>query len=167
MNIFDAPKDSIRTNSGLYINIFEPTPEMICIEDIAHALASVPRFGGHMNRHYSVAQHSTIGTMFTNDEEDAKTFLLHDATEAYMMDIPTPIKNKLPDYKFYEDKLMEAIATKFGVSYPFNAKIKEIDNKMLILEWDNLVMQDNLSFICFDQKAAKKNFLSKFNELFK
>ena len=47
--------DCIRTFTGLYMNVFEPTPEMICIEDIAHGLSNMPRFGGHLPEFYSVA----------------------------------------------------------------------------------------------------------------
>ena len=46
----------IRTFTGLYMNVFNPKPDMICIEDIAHALSQQPRFGGHLPRMYSVAQ---------------------------------------------------------------------------------------------------------------
>ena len=42
------PKDCIRTNSGLYSNVFETTEEMLCIEDIAHALSHQCRFAGHL-----------------------------------------------------------------------------------------------------------------------
>ncbi|MFC4230551.1 hypothetical protein ACFOW1_01525 [Parasediminibacterium paludis] len=48
----------IRTYTGLYMNVFDPTPEMICIEDIAHALSHQCRFSGHTKQFYSVAQHS-------------------------------------------------------------------------------------------------------------
>jgi hypothetical protein len=166
MDIFDAPADCIRTNSGLYMNVFEPTLEMICIEDIAHALASIPRFGGHLNRHYSVAQHSTIGTMLASNKEEAKMFLIHDAAEAYMMDIPTPIKARLPDYKAYEDNLMRVITEKFDIPYPFSSENKIIDKKMLVLEWANLVVDDNEDFLCYDQKVAKMKYLEKYHELF-
>lgn len=51
-------KDCIRTVSGIYVNVFEPKPEMFVIEDIAHALSFMPRFAGHLRWPYSVAQHS-------------------------------------------------------------------------------------------------------------
>jgi hypothetical protein len=82
MNIFDAPENCIRTNSGLYINVFEPTPDMISIEDIAHALSFMPRFGGHLDKFYSVAQHSVYCSFMVESIEDKKAALLHDASEA-------------------------------------------------------------------------------------
>lgn len=167
MNIFDAPKDCIRTNSGLYINVFEPTTEMICIEDIAHALSSLPRFGGHMNKHYSVAQHSVMCYERAIGIEDKKAALMHDASEAYMLDIPTPIKAKLPDYKKYEANLMSFIASKYGFVFPLTESVHAIDREMLLLEWENLVVNQNESFDCWSHAYAKERFLNAFNELFK
>jgi 5'-deoxynucleotidase YfbR-like HD superfamily hydrolase len=166
MNIFDAPKDSIRTNSGLYMNVFEPTLEMIQIEDIAHALASLPRFGGHLNKPYSVAQHSVLCAMRATSLEDSRAALLHDGSEAYMLDIPTPIKAKLPDYKKYEGNLMAKIAEKFQFEFPLSDNVHAIDREMLLHEWDNLVVNENDEFECWDHARAKKEFLQMYHELF-
>lgn len=111
--------DCIRTFTGIYVNVFEPTEEMICIEDIAHALSNQCRFGGHLPVFYSVAQHSII--MSDKMHESHKlAALLHDASEAYLLDIPRPIKKGLSNYKEIEDKLMTAIAAKFGFEYPLH-----------------------------------------------
>ena len=166
MNIFNAPKDCIRTNSGLYINVFEPTSEMICVEDIAHALASIPRFGGHLNKRYSVAQHSVKCCEMAVSLEDKKASLMHDASEAYMLDIPTPIKSKLPDYKMYEANLMVFIAKEFGFQYPLSEEIHAIDREMLLYEWENLVVNENEGFECWDHATAKAKFIEQFNLLF-
>ena len=42
-------KDCIRTFTGIYMNVFNPTSEMICIEDIAHSLSLQCRFAGHLS----------------------------------------------------------------------------------------------------------------------
>ena len=113
----DAPKCCIRTNSGPYINVFEPTLDMLCIEDITHAEAAIPRFAGHLNKHYSVGQHSIMAAQLVSSK-NRKAALLHDATEAYMLDMPTPIKNQLPDYKIAEDRLMRVIAeSMYSISF--------------------------------------------------
>lgn len=164
MKLENATIDCIRTNSGLLMNVFEPTPEMICIEDIAHALGRMPRFGGHLNVHYSVAQHSVMCSKLASKEEKLAA-LLHDASEAYMLDMPTPIKNRLPDYKKYEDNLMLVIAKKFGFNYPLTDTLKTIDRDMLILEWDSLVENENKIFKTFSAKKAKKEFLKTFYKL--
>jgi 5'-deoxynucleotidase YfbR-like HD superfamily hydrolase len=167
MDIFDAPKNCIRTNSGLYINVFEPKSEMINIEDIAHALASLPRFGGHLNKHYSVAQHCVRCCEMAEGFEDKKAALLHDASEAYMLDIPTPIKSMLPDYKKYEGNLMMFIANHFDFEYPLNEKVHTIDRDMLVYEWENLVVNESEEFECWDHATAKSRFIDEFNNLFK
>lgn len=166
MNIFDAPKGSIRTNSGIFITVFDPKPEMITIEDIAHALASVPRFGGHLNRPYSVAQHSVMCMMRVKSLEDKKAALMHDASEAYMGDIPTPIKAMLPEYKKAENNLMQIIADKFGFEFPLSKEVKAVDEEMLHIEWKNLVMEDNRFFECWDHQTAKETFLKAYELLF-
>lgn len=166
MNIFDSPKDTIRTNSGLFVNIFEPEMDMICIEDIAHALASMPRFGGHLNRHYSVAQHS-VNCAARVSEENKKAALMHDASEAYMLDMPTPIKSRLPDYKLYENNLMLLIGAKYGFDYPLNEEVKKADADMLHIEWENMVLVDNEDFVCMSHAEAKQAFLDAFKEIFK
>jgi hypothetical protein len=166
MDIFDAPKNSIRTNSGIYINVFEPKPEMINIEDIAHALASLPRFGGHLNKHYSVAQHCVRCCEMAETLEDKKAALLHDASEAYMLDIPTPIKAMLPDYKKYENNLMIFIANHFKFEYPLNENVHNIDRHMLLYEWENLVVNESDSFECWSHSKAKEKFIELFNDLY-
>lgn len=166
MNIHESPRGCIRTNSGLFINVFEPTKDVIAIEDIAHALASVPRFGGHLNRHYSVAQHSVMCVMRVTSLEDKKAALMHDASEAYLGDIPTPIKARLPEYKVCEHNLMLMIADKFGFAYPLNEVVKEVDAVMLEIEWENLVLNDSKDFECWDHAKAKKTFLEMFDKLF-
>jgi len=168
MNIFDAPENCIRTNSGLYINVFEPTPDMISIEDIAHALSFMPRFGGHLDKFYSVAQHSVYCSFMVESIEDKKAALLHDASEAYMMDIPSPIKAKLPTYKHYENGLMEVIAKKFDFQYPLSKEVKRTDGEALLLEWENLVVKKTTEedFICLTPEEAKKVFLLRYKQLF-
>ena len=164
MKLENATIDCIRTNSGLLMNVFEPTQEMICIEDIAHALGRMPRFGGHLNKHYSVAQHSIM--CFNRAKNDEKlAALLHDASEAYMLDMPTPIKNRLPEYKKYEHNLMLVIGKKFGFDYPMSDNLKAIDKEMLDLEWDNLVITSNKNFKTLSAKKAKKEFLKAFYSL--
>ena len=165
MKIEDAAKDSIRTNSGLYINTFNPTPDMISIEDIAHGLARQPRFAGHLERHYSVAQHS-IHCYELALPENKLVALLHDASEAYMLDMPTPIKARLPEYVEIEHNLMSVIANKFGFVYPYNhPEIKEIDNYMVHLEWDKLMEKDDKTFKCLTAIHAKKEFLKIYYNL--
>lgn len=163
----DYPANCIRTNSGAFINVFEATPDMILIEDIAHALSRLPRFGGHLNRHYSVAQHSVLAARFIKGKDNKKSALLHDASEAYLLDMPTPIKARMQEYKMHEHNLMIAIFDKFGLEYPLPPAVKKIDREMLDLEWENLVVNDNPDFKVWSANKAKKEFLRMFEKLFR
>jgi len=156
----------IRTNSGIYFNVFEPTLEMICIEDIAHSLSNQCRFGGHLPEFYSVAQHCLMCSSLVKPEYKLQA-LLHDASEAYILDIPTPIKNRLDNYKVIEDRLMILISKKFGFKYPLEPDVKEVDEFMLRFEWNHLMMQKPLTkkLTGLPPKYAKSFFLEAFNEL--
>lgn len=134
----------IRTVTGIYINVFEPTEEMICIEDIAHSLCQQPRFGGHLPYFYSVAEHSLNCSYLIDSPELKLAALLHDASEAYLMDIPKPIKSGLTNYKEIEDKLMKVIAIKFGFDYPLPQEVKDVDETMLELEWVCLMLREKV-----------------------
>lgn len=156
--------DCIRTVSGIYMNVFEPTVDMICIEDIAHALAMQCRFGGHLPLFYSVAQHSLNCSFLIDDKELKLAALLHDASEAYLMDIPRPIKNRLANYKEIENGLMVLIAEKFGFEYPLHKEVKKADEIMLQLEWDVLMLNKNTwDFNTYDEVTTRINFIKMFN----
>jgi predicted metallopeptidase len=84
-----------------------------------------------------------------------------------MLDMPTPIKAILPDYKMYENRLMAVIAEKFEFEFPFDPEIKIIDKELLHIEWDNLVDKNNMEFKCLTALQAKKEFLRMYYELIK
>lgn len=156
--------DCIRTVTGIYINVFEPTADMICIEDIAHALSFQCRFGGHLPYFYSVAQHSVFCCDQVDDEYKLAA-LLHDASEAYLMDIPRPIKNRLTNYKGIENGLMYEIANKFGFQWPLHEKVKEVDEIALQMEWSELMLLEDGDLSCMDSATAKNVFLNRFYQL--
>lgn len=84
-------KPSICTASGIEFDPFDPRVENVRIDDIAHALANTCRFGGHTREFYSVAQHSILVSQYL-PRNLALYGLLHDAGEAYLLDVPSPIK---------------------------------------------------------------------------
>jgi 5'-deoxynucleotidase YfbR-like HD superfamily hydrolase len=149
----------IRTFSGEYINIIDPDPASIHIEDIAHALAQAPRFGGHLKHFYSVAQHSL--RVCRDAPMDYKLeALLHDAAEAYLTDMPAPIKALMPQYRQLESGLMRAIAEKFGLSLQGLKAVKPYDIAALELEWDRLMIKgENMEE---DRAFVKAGFLAKY-----
>lgn len=141
-------QDHIKTYTGVYFNPLDPNPEKIFIEDIAHALAHIPRYGGHLPQHYSVAQHSLyVARILPTPLKLAG--LLHDATEGYLGgDVPSPIKARMPEYKAMENNLLTAILKKFGqfeVYMKNKDRIKDADVQALKIEW-NVLMQGRRNY---------------------
>lgn len=132
----EAPRgDWMQTFTGIAFYPADPQPEEIFIEDIAHALSLQCRYGGHCDRHYSVAEHSVLVSQMV-PPEDALAGLMHDATEAYLMDIPRPVKALLPQYRDLEDKLWAVIARRFDLSPVLPKSVHEADNRILNSERD-------------------------------
>lgn len=153
----------IRCNSGVYINIFNPNPEHFLIEDIAHGLSMMPRFGGHIPVWYSVADHSIACCYYTNKRQERFELLMHDASEAYLMDIVSPIKRLLGNYKDIEDKFMNIISNKFGFQYPLSDFTKSIDKQQLEVEWDEFIIKKNCS-VSYSIEDSKSLFLQMYEK---
>lgn len=128
----------LTTVSGRDVDIQRVTPSDISILDIAHSLSNLCRFAGHTREFYSVAQHS-VRVALALPEELQLAGLLHDASEAYVVDLPRPVKCLLPDYRKIEDSVWEVIALRFGISRFEHPLIKETDNRALRTEWDELM----------------------------
>lgn len=109
-------RDWFVTASGKRVHVLEPDPELICIEDVAHALALTCRFGGHCETFYSVAQHSVHVSMLV-PQRLAKAALLHDATEAYLGDVIRPLKRELGNYASIEASWEIAVRARFGLEW--------------------------------------------------
>lgn len=160
-------KNCIRTFSGQWLDVFDPDPECIKIEDIAHALSHQPRFGGHLPKLYSVAQHSVHCAELARDPHKLAA-LLHDASEGLgLLDLPKPIKNRMPEYQIVEEKLMQCVASKFGFEWPLSDEVKRIDQEMLKTEWNALMISDRPKIRCWSPEEAKEEFLKKFYLLVK
>ena len=129
--------DYIRTYSGVKFHTVETSPADVKIEDIAQVLSRAPRWGGHSKRPYSVAAHCLFVAKLVPRELKLNA-LLHDASEAYIGDMPSPFKALLPDYKKVERRIMGAVATTFGLKYLDDPRIKEADLFALYLERINL-----------------------------
>ncbi len=84
----------IQTHSGKAFDLSNPRPEMVCIEDIAHALSQINRYTGHAAWSYSVAQHSIMVAEIVAATAPGLALgaLLHDAGEAYLGDWSSPLK---------------------------------------------------------------------------
>jgi hypothetical protein len=122
-------------------------PFGINFNDIAHALSNVCRYAGHTKNFYSVAEHSLImAKLFPNYKTIA---LLHDAAEAFLGDLPRPIKQAIPEFKKIENNLLNFIFKKAGIPV-LNEESKEIikfmDNVMLAFERKSplIMYQENM-----------------------
>lgn len=92
----------------------DPRADEIDIEDIAFSLSHLCRFGGHCKRFYSVAEHSVYVSRLVSPEA-ALWGLLHDASEAYVGDMPRPLKRMLPEFVMMEGKVQQAVAERFSL----------------------------------------------------
>jgi hypothetical protein len=98
--------------------------------DIAHALSLTCRYGGHVQRFYSVAEHCLLLSNVVAPEH-ALWALLHDATEAYVGDVIRPLKRNLPAYVEIENRLMEVICDRFGLDPVFPEEVRTADSRIL------------------------------------
>ncbi len=130
--------DFISTSTVPKFHFMKPDPKDIHISDIAHALSLLCRFGGHCSSFYSVAEHSTIlGDIAETAGKDDLTVmacLLHDAEEAYLPDIPRPIKAVMFEAQGIYGNLEEAIELKFRLAEADWDYIKDIDRRFCITE---------------------------------
>lgn len=126
------------TRSGRRFDPIDPRPEMIDLLDIAHGLSQECRYAGQCRLFYSVAQHSVLVSEIV-PHEIAFEALLHDATEAYIKDIPRPIKVLLPDYRQLEAKVDAAIRLRFGLPVQPSPEVKHADLVLLATERRDLM----------------------------
>jgi len=132
----------IATYTGKQFHYLDPQPEEIDIKDIAHALALTCRFGGHCKGFYSVADHSIRVAQIILGFNKLQA-LLHDAHEAYLHDVPRPIKQEMPIYKEIANKIQQAIYDKFcPIQCPDN-EIKYADDVLLATEARDLMNNTN------------------------
>lgn len=134
------------TSRGPYIGCFsgrkfyplDVRTSDIHIEDIAHALSNMCRFAGHCKKFYSVAQHS-VHVSNQLPEELRLAGLLHDASEAYLVDVPRPIKHiaDFSPYRKVEREIMQAVYKKFGITD--SPLIHDADNLLLATEARDLM----------------------------
>ncbi len=138
---FDSPiikNNSITMSNGNDFVFNNPDSADYSIEVIAQSLSKICRFGGHCNEFYSVAQHSVSVSDLVPDELKMEA-LLHDAAEAFVGDMPTPLKQMLPEYKAIELEIEKSIRQKYGLPEEMNPLIKEADIKMFVTECRDLM----------------------------
>ena len=131
----------IQTVSGRRFNPLEPDPAEVDIGDIARALSNQCRFGGNARVFYSVGQHCCLVADLVaergGDVEAQLAALLHDASEAYLVDLPHPLKHRSALGALYaeiEGPLQAAICERFGLAVSPPPMLKEVDRALLATE---------------------------------
>lgn len=132
--------DWVGTWSGRAFWPLDPRPEELSIEDIAHHLSLQCRWAGATSEFYSVAEHSVrVARLLPPGLRLAG--LLHDAAEAYLLDLPRPLK-RAPELRAYadaEERLQRAVARRWGLPHPLPAAVKEADDILLATELRDLL----------------------------
>jgi hypothetical protein len=172
----------IQTASGLKFPLLDVDPSAILIHDIAHALSILCRFNAQCLRPYSVAEHS-VHVSYEIAPNLALVGLMHDAAEAYLGDVPGPLKSCLPHFYSIESRLLAAIGIKFGFVYPEKGtvearELKRADIQLLVDEKAVLMapepepwppaappVKNSGRIQCWPPDVAKEEFLTRWREL--
>ena len=153
------------------------------IEDIAHALSNTCRYGGH-SCFYTVAEHCVLMARYAlkagHSNRIALLALLHDAAEAYLGDIPRPLKKELTGFEDHEAGTLTTIYEALIIRPP-NAfeweSIKNIDDRIIAdecaavwspeqyknFDWPHFAL--GIRIFCWYPRRAKEEFLKMFEEL--
>lgn len=179
--------DAIQTRTGRMFRPLAPNPSDICIEDIAAALSKQCRYTGHTSRFLSVAEHSVRVAWRVQELKGSKQEilwgLLHDASEAYLCDIASPLKrqDEFTAYRVAERQVQEAVCSRFGLPFTQPPVVKTADLELLSTEahalmsplvepyWDGLLAPLTLDAsgdeLGWDPDLAEDMFLAAFVEL--
>lgn len=174
----------IITYTGRQFWPLDPRPWDVDILDIAHALSMSVRWRGHCRSFYSVAEHSILVSNLVGSPASRIFALLHDAAEAYLSDVPSPLKRLMPDYKKAETRLQETIFYALLGEQPnplCAIEIEDADRIALALEarqltsdahpwmaWDekyDRFVDAYPDLDCMSPKEAKSRFLELFDKL--
>lgn len=166
----------IQTFSGKDFSFVRPRIEDIELVDIAHSLSMQCRFNGHSLRFYSVSEHCCL--LFDACSPENRLWgLLHDSSEAYLADVPRPVKPYLKEYAGFEDAALKVIADKYGLEWPMPDEVKRLDTLILVNERDQAMStppQDwevpsvgipNLTLKFWEPYRARHEFLRRFFEV--
>jgi 5'-deoxynucleotidase YfbR-like HD superfamily hydrolase len=135
-------KPSILITSGNYFDFLDLKNNKYNIYDIANALSKLCRFNGHVDRFYSVAQHSVFVSAMV-PKHLALAALFHDASEAFLGDMTRPLKELFPEYKALEKQVQTHIYKKFSCRHTQDPLIHLADLKALATEKRDLQSWDD------------------------
>ena len=159
----------------------DPRPEDIDVRDVAHALALQCRFAGHCRVPYSVAEHSVRVSRVIAPRK-ALAGLLHDASEAYCIDVPRPLKPFLVGYAEIENGVMRVVETWAGLAVGecSSPEVKRADEVLLMTEARDIMSAPPVPWtfaqgvaceplheviVPWGWERAEREFLARFAEL--
>ena len=136
----------ITTHTGKHFDPVNPDKTLIDIHDIAHALSFICRGNGHVKSFVSVGQHcvnaAKEAALRGYSNRVILACLIHDAGEAYLSDVPRPVKPSMPEYNQLEDHLLNMIYEKF-LGSPLTEEeqqlVKSVDNDLLYYDLKELL----------------------------
>lgn len=139
------PRAAYRTHSGTMLDLADPESIRFDLEDIAHNLARVCRFGGAVDEYYSVASHSVYVARELDREGGSlnlvRAGLLHDATEAYLGDMVSGLKRMMPEYRALEKRYAAAIERQYNVFFDGRVAVKDADLRARLSEIRDLFVE--------------------------
>lgn len=146
----------VETFTGKFVDVSDPQVDTICVEDIAHSLSNICRYGGHCRHRYSVAQHAVFVSERLRRQGRSKlhqlTGLHHDDSEAYLCDVPRPIKKLFGrQYEVLTEVMDETICQALfsGLIVPsffHDPVIKDSDNWALFVEAKHMLPSQGINW---------------------
>ena len=177
----------VQSNGARAIDLVDPDLGEIDVADIAHHLSLINRYSGATERPYSVAQHCVLVAhslaLAKCSREIQFAGLVHDAAEAYLGDITSPVKRRLNSLcagivDMLEEPVESAIARKLGAIYPWPPEVFDADLRMLVTERRDLLgdiqtrpwgvdvaPHADIQVLPWDATYAEGLWLARFSEL--
>lgn len=156
----------METYTGKEVNPLHIRPQDVCLPDIARSHSMQCRFGGHVERFFSNANHCVNMAQYFFDLGEylnAKYALLHEGDEEFFGDIITPIKylDIMTDVRVAIKKAQRAVYRSFGLKGKTPKVVKELDDKMKILEARKVKPNSKLAQMEVDGAGIKVKVMSQ------
>lgn len=173
---------TVQLGSGRYFDFVDTEKWPLQIDDIAHGLSKVCRYGGHIKHAddtvYTVAQHCVLASELVEPGFELEA-LLHDATESVLGDMVSPLKQLLPDYKLLEKRVHAHIARTHGVPMLMSPPVRLVDLRLLSTEkrdlmavhkldsaeWGDMPRPFDFTIRPWSPRVAREAFLNRWAEL--
>ena len=170
--------DPIGTYTGGEFYPLDPDPAEVDLPDIANGLANTCRYAGQCQFYYSVATHSLyVSEELAEHGPQVQLYgLLHDAAEAYVSDVPRPIKRELENFERVEADVLDAVWTALDSPAPTDSQwetVMDADDRLFRYEADTLLAEFEPSSVpdrsyelspC-SPEAVREQFLDRVREL--